>query len=63
MLHLFTHYIYRSGQERNMDSWTLFTQSSILPSFIKLFDGVGGTVQLLETLSGRELCPKSTLRP
>lgn len=43
MLHLFTHYIYRSGQESCMDSWVLFTQSSILPSFIKLCDDAGGT--------------------
>lgn len=26
-----------------MDSWALFTQSSILASFIKLFDNAGGT--------------------
>lgn len=43
MLHLFTHYIYRSGQESSMDSLTWFTQSSILPSFITMFDDAGGT--------------------
>lgn len=42
MLHLFTEYIYRSGQEGCMNSWTLLTQSSIFPSFLNMCDDVDG---------------------
>lgn len=62
MLHWFTHYIYRGGHESCVDSWTLFTQLSILPSFIKLFL-MKLEVQLLKRLLGHEPCPKPTLRP
>lgn len=59
MLYLFTHYIYRSGQESEMDSWTLFTQS-IHPSFLKCLTML--EVQLMKRLLGHELCPKPALR-
>lgn len=42
MLHLFTHYIYRKGQESCMDSWICSHNHPSLP-FIKLFDDTGGT--------------------